>query len=163
MLRFLDRCRRCLELQRYRRNIGRALALHLRGEARRDGLTPDHIRCRLEIHWRARDIHPWDRQCALGEREALFAEQALTDTEVAVHRLFEQLPYIDVIELSVVEPASENPIAQGIVDRSTLNALRPGLKSVGMRLRELGIHYCFAAREKGVPNESEPAGQLCIR
>ena len=163
MLRFLDRCLRCLELRCYRRNISRALALHLRGEARRDGLTPDHIRCRLEIHWRARDIHPWDRQCALREREALFAEQALTDTEVAVHRLFEQLPYIDVIELSVVEPASENPIAQGIVDRSTLNALRPELKSVGMRLRELGIHYCLAARAKSVSNESDPAGQLCIR
>ena len=163
MWRVVDRFLRGIEFWRYRRNINRALALHLRGEVRRDGLTPNHIRCRLEIHWRARDIHPWDRRCTLYERESLFAEQALNDTEVVVHRLFQQLPYIDVIELSVVEPASENPIAQGIVDRSTLNALRPGLKSVGMRLRELGIHYCFAAREKGVPNESEPAGQLCIR
>ena len=46
---------------RYKRSIERALALHLRGEARRDGLSAIRMATHLDIEWRARDIHPWDR------------------------------------------------------------------------------------------------------
>ena len=116
MRRFANLCLRKIELWCYRRKIQRALALHLRGEVRIDGLAADHISCRLDIRWRARDIHPWDRQCPQCEREALFAEQALADIEAAIHGLFERLPYVDVGDLTVVEPASEKLIANGTVD-----------------------------------------------
>ncbi|HTT18720.1 MAG TPA: hypothetical protein VMG82_07240 [Candidatus Sulfotelmatobacter sp.] len=88
MWQFLARHLRKLDLWHYRRNVRQALALFRRGEVRRDGLTADYVCNRLEIRWRARDIHPWDRYPAQDEREALFAEQALTDTEAAVLRLF---------------------------------------------------------------------------
>jgi hypothetical protein len=152
-----------LNLRRYHRRIKRALALHLRGEARKDGLKVDNVSSRLEIRWRARDIHPWDRHLARYEREVMFAEQALTDTEAAVGRLFEKLPEIDVIELSVLEPTSETLIAAGTVHRSDLNTVRPRLLSVGMRLREVGVKYRFATSEKGDPTENVPVGDLCAR
>jgi hypothetical protein len=152
-----------LNLRLYRRRIYRALALNLRGEARKDGLTVDNVSSRLEIRWRARDIHPWDRHRARDEREVMFAEQALTDTEAAVDRLFERLPEIDVIELSVLEPTSEVLIATGTVHRSDLNAVRPHLLSVGMRLREVGIKYCFAISEKRDSTGNIPVGDLCAR
>jgi hypothetical protein len=139
---------RKLNLWCYRGEIVQALALYRRGEVRRDGLTADHVRSRLKIRWRARGIHPRDRYRARDEREALFVEQALTDTEAAVLRLFERLPQVDVIEVSILEPTSGALIATGTVHRSALNATRPPLLSVGMRLRELGIAYCFAARDK---------------
>src|SRR5271170_7443512 len=98
------------DLWRYHRRIKQALALHLRGEVRSDGLSLDNVCSHLEIRWRARDIHPWDRHLAKYEKEVMFAEQALADTEAAVVRLLERLPQIDVIDLSVVEPASETVI-----------------------------------------------------
>lgn len=138
-------------LWHYHRRIKKALALHLRGEARRDGLTVDNVSSHLEIRWRARDIHPWDRSLTTRyEREVMFAEQALADTEAAVSRLFEKLPEIDVIVLSVLEPKADILIAAGTVHRSEMNAARRDLMSVGMRLREVGITYHFAA-----PNERD--------
>jgi len=152
-----------LNFELYHRRIRRALALNLRGEARRDGLTVDKMSSRLEIRWRARDIHPWDRHLSTHEREVLFAEQALADTEAAVVRLFEKLPQIDVIDLSVVEPASEILIAAGTVHRSDLNAPRPRLLSVGMRLREVGITYCFALPGSSDFPQHAPTCDLCMR
>jgi hypothetical protein len=154
---------RKLDLWRYHRCIKQALALHLRGEARRDGLTVDNVSSRLEIRWRARDIHPWDRDLAKYEREVMFTEQALADTEAAVYRLFERLPQVDVIELSVLEPKSETQIATGTVHRSDLNAARPDLLSVGMRLREVGVTYRFAPPEKVDSTANIPMGDLCAR
>jgi hypothetical protein len=152
-----------LDLWRYHYTIKRALALHLRGEARRDGLTVDAVSSHLTIRWRARDIHPWDRHRPRYEREVMFAEQALTDTEAAVVRLFERLPEVDVIDLSVVEPASEILIAAGTVHRSDLSAPRPRLSSVGMRLREVGIRYCFALPGNSDFPEHAPTCDLCTR
>jgi hypothetical protein len=152
-----------LDLWHYHRRIKQALALHLRGEARRDGLTVDNVSSRLEIRWRARDIHPWDRHLPRYEREVMFAEQAMADTEAAVVRLFERLPEVEVIDLSVVEPASETLIAAGAVHRSDLNAPRPRLSSVGMRLREVGIRYCFALPGNSDFPEHAPTCDLCTR
>jgi hypothetical protein len=132
------------DLWRYHHRINQALALHLRGEVRRDGLTLDNACSHLEIRWRARDIHPWDRDLDKYEKELMFAEQALADTEAAVFRLFDKLPEVDVIELSVLEPESETLIAAGTVHRSDINATRSHLSSVGMRLREIGVKYHFA-------------------
>ena len=132
------------DLWRYHRRIKQALALHLRGEARNDGLTVDNVCSHLEIRWRARDIHPWDRHLAKYEKEVMFAEQVLLDTEAAVFRLFENLPEVDVLELRVLEPESETLIAAGIVHRSDISTTRCHLLSVGMRLREIGVQYHFA-------------------
>jgi len=139
-----------------------ALALYRRGEARNDGLTLDHVCSRLEITWLARNIHPWDRDCPRAESETLFAEQALADTEAAVWRIFESLPHIDVIELSVLEPTSGALIATGAVHRSASNAARSPLLSVGMRLRELGITYRLDARDRNPSNEKELDRELFV-
>jgi hypothetical protein len=162
MLLLLRRLRRKLDLWRYHRRIKRALALHLRGEARSDGLTVDNVSGHLEIRWRARDVHPWDRDLARYEREVVFAEQALADTEAAVLRLFDKLPEVDVIELSVLEPNSETLIAAGTVHRADLNVSGPRLLSVGMRLREVGVRYHFAAPD-GSAAANAPIGDLCPR
>jgi hypothetical protein len=163
MWQLLSRCAWKLGVRSYRRKIRQALALYGRSEVRRDGLAADHVCSRLEIRWRARDIHPWDRHCTRDEREALFIEQALADTEAAVLRLFERLPHIDVIELGVLEPTSEVLIVSGTVHRPAPNATRPPLLSVGMRLRELGITYRFAARDRRASNAHDVAGEFCVR
>jgi hypothetical protein len=152
-----------LDSWRYHHSIKKALALHSRGEVRTDGLAVDSVSSHLEIRWRARDIHPWDRHRDGYEKELLFADQALADTEAAVVRLFERLPQVDVIDLSVVEPASNILIAAGTVHRSDLSAPRPRLSSVGMRLREVGIRYCFALPGNSDFPEHAPTCDLCTR
>jgi hypothetical protein len=163
MLRLLKRCFCKVELLIYRNRVKDALALHRRGEVRRDGLKLDNVCNRLEIRWRARDVHPWDRDLPTYERESVFAEQTLADTEAAIVRLFERLPHVDVIEINVLEPTSKNLIAEGTVHRSDLNSARRCLLSVGMRLRELGMQYCFAAPEGRDSNAIASAGELCTR
>jgi hypothetical protein len=165
MWRLLERCLRRLDVWRFQHSVKDALALHRRGEVRSDGLTLDNLCNHLEIRWRARDIHPWDRDRNLSsnQRQAAFAEQALADTEAAIVRLFERLPHFDAIELSVLEPVSEELIAAGTVHRSDLSARRPYLLSVGMRLGEMGVRYNFAAPERRPSATIHPAGELCTR
>jgi hypothetical protein len=125
--------------KRYRRKIERALALHLRGEVRRDGLKLKKLSNRLEIEWWARDIHPWDCNDSPDRRAWLFFRQCLADTEAAVTRLFQALPQVDVIALTVLERNSESVILSGTVDRC---AAEPDAElSVGMRLWQRGIMY----------------------
>jgi hypothetical protein len=144
MWRFLETYCSKLKLWHCRRNLDRALALHLRGEVRRDGLTLKNVSNRLEIQWWARNIHPWDRDLPAETAASLFVEQTLADTEAAIFRLFRALPQVDVIELTVVGPQSETPIMSGRVHRSTLNTARRGLASIGMRLMDLGVSYHLA-------------------
>jgi hypothetical protein len=88
----------------------------------------DGVRSHLEIRWHAREIHPWDRDLLRGSRkQAAFSEQALVDTEAAISRLFERLPQVGIIELSVLEPYSETLIAAGTVHRTDLSARRAHL------------------------------------
>src|SRR5579864_776789 len=89
MLHFLKTLSRKLDGYRYKHDIERALALHLRGEVRSDGLNPTSLATHLEIEWRARDIHPWDRGLlSPAQRAAAFVKQSLADTEAAIYRLF---------------------------------------------------------------------------
>jgi hypothetical protein len=126
---------------RYRRNIERALALHLRGEVRRDGVKPLNSMTHLELEWRARDIHPWDRSLlSPAERAAAFVEQSLADTEAAIYRLFEALPQVDAITLRIFDQTSETLIISGTVTRPDKSA-RDEKLSIGMRLRYLGVTY----------------------
>lgn len=139
MRRLLANLTKKLNTLRYRRGIERALALHLRDEVRSDGLKLKKLTNRLEIEWCARDIHPWDRHDPPDERASLFVRQSLADTEAAVTRLFQELPQVDTIALTVVEPHSETVILAGTVDRC-VGEPDAGL-SVGMRLWQRGIKY----------------------
>ena len=114
-----------------RRAIQDALALHRRDEVRRDGLDLISASYRLEIEWRAREIHPWDRFTEPGEREVLFAEQSIADTDAALSRLFNELPEVEVIEFRVIRPGSLQPILAGTVERSA----RPGTLGISARTR----------------------------
>lgn len=130
-----------LDGYRYKRNIGCALALHHRGEVRTDGLIPVKIATRLEIEWRARDIHPWDRSIlSPAERATAFVRQSLADTEAAIQRLFKALPHVDVIDLKVHDRISESVIISGTVFRPAISTENEAL-SIGMRLMYLGLTY----------------------
>ncbi|MGP8246065.1 MAG: hypothetical protein ACLQVN_16290 [Bryobacteraceae bacterium] len=130
---------RRIDAARYRRAIERALALHLRGEVRNDGLKLKNVTTRLEIEWWARDIHPWDRDDPPQQRGSLFVRQSLADTEAAIARLFQALPQVDIIALTVLEPHSESVIMAGIAERSVVES--DAELSVGMRLWQRGIAY----------------------
>src|SRR5471030_1222940 len=120
MWQILKNCLHGLKLRMYRGRIGRVLARIGRGDVRRDGLRLNRICNRLEIQWRARDIHPWDRSLPLESSAAALVEQTLADTEAAIARLFEALPQVDVIDLTVLGPASETTVLAGTVHRSVL-------------------------------------------
>jgi hypothetical protein len=115
-----------------RKAIQDALALHHRGEVRRDGLTLTQASHHLEIEWRARDLHPWDRASEYGEREPLIAEQSIADTDAALSRLFKDLPEINVIRFRVTHPDSGRSILAGTVERS---ARAPSTRGVSARTR----------------------------
>ena len=156
MLHVLENALRKLDSYRYKRKIERALALYLRGEVRRDGLNLTRATAHLELEWRARDIHPWDRGfLSPAESAAAFVKQSLADTEAAVCRLFENLPQVDVITLRVLDPISDSSIISGTVSRADLLARNEHL-SIGMRLRYLGLTYqlsgslCEALDEGGL-------------
>src|ERR1700733_8305740 len=141
MLHVLKKLLRKLDGHRYRRDIDRALALHLRGEFRRDCLNPINLTTRLQIEWRARDIHPWDRGIlSPGQRAEAFVEQSLADTEAAIQRLFEALPQVDVIAVRVLDRTSDSVIISGTVSRLRASARDENL-SVGMQLLYLGLSY----------------------
>ena len=127
--------------RRYRRSIEHALALNLRGEVRNDGLTLAKAATSLEIEWYARDIHPWDRNRNLSavEKEHLFLDQCLADTEAAILRLLQLLPQVDSLNVRVLEPTSKATIIAGSIYRSTLET--NDRLSVGMRLRLSGVTF----------------------
>jgi len=139
---------RKLNSWKFRRSIDRSLALHLRGEVRSDGLTLLALRNGLDIRWRARAIHPWDRDLSAEVQSALFQDQVLADTEAVIFRLFQSLPQIDVIDLTVVDVASDGVILEGRVYRSVLQSVR-NLRSIRMRLQQLGVSYASPAGADG--------------
>lgn len=128
-----------LHRARYRRRIQWALDLHLRGEGRSDGLQLKKLNTQLEIEWWARDIHPWDREHPPDRNSFLFFRQTLADTEAAITRLFQALPKVDVITLTVFERHSQSVIMAGTVDRCTAESNTA--LSVGMRLWRSGVTY----------------------
>jgi len=133
-----------LEGSRFVWKVKRALALHTRSEARSDGLSLVRMCNRLEIQWRARGLHPWDRRLPPGDQETAFEEQLLEDTEAAITRLFRALPQVDVIDLSVLDQTTDDVLMSGTVCRSTLLQTRSP-QSVRMRLRQLGINLSFSS------------------
>ena len=157
MLPVLENVFRKLDGYRYKHKMENALALHLRGEVRRDGLNLTRATTHLEIEWRARDIHPWDRDLLSPvERAAAFVKQLLVDTEAAVCRLFEGLPQVDVITLRVLDEISDNPVISGTVSRADILARNERL-SIGMRLRYLGLTYQLAGSLYEALDEGGPS------
>jgi hypothetical protein len=141
MLQILEALFRKMDGRRYKRNIRRALALHLRGEVRADGLTPIRVATHFDIEWHARDVHPWDRGLlSPAQRAEAFVQQSLTDTEAAICRLFEALPQVDVLAVKVLDRRSESVIISGSVSRLDF-AARDEQLSMGMRLRYLGLVF----------------------
>jgi hypothetical protein len=132
-----------LQVHEERRRIGRVLECIGRGEVRSDVLRLDKVCHRLEIRWRARDIHEWDRDLPFERRASAFVEQTLADTEAVIAGLFESLPQVDVIELAVLEPESDRTMLAGTVGRSAAKH-RGRLLSIKMRLSELGVQYRLA-------------------
>jgi hypothetical protein len=131
---------------RHSRGIMRSLALHKRGEVRSDGLALVSACHRLEIWWRARGIHPWDWQMPEEARAAAFLEQSFIDTEAAIHRLFNALPQVNVLDIKVLAPQSDRVIFEGDVSRSILSDIEaPRPLSVRMRLKQLGIREHLAS------------------
>jgi hypothetical protein len=135
---------RKLIVTRKTKGINNALSLHRRGEGRRDGLTLTQASHRLEIEWRARDVHPWDRSSEPEERERLFTEQSIADADAALSRLFNELPEIDVIEFSVTHPDSHQRILAGTVERAARVPSRRGL-SPRTRLWHRGVSTTILA------------------
>ncbi len=165
MLHAMKTLLRKLDGNRYRRDVKRALALHLRGEVRSDGLNPINITTQLQIEWRARDVHPWDRALLpRAQRAAAFVEQALADTEATISRLFEALPQVDVISLRVLDRTSETVIISGTVSRIDA-AVRDESLSIGMRLLYLGLSYHSAGSlfEPLEDDRSEPVHQRTMK
>ena len=124
------------------RRIVKALALNKRPkEVRADGLSLSQSRNRLEIEWRARDVHPWDRDRGLPQSDVteLFAKQCLDDTGAAIERLFSELPEVEFIDFTVIDPKSSAPILHGSVDRSEANTAND--MSPGMKLKKFGATY----------------------
>lgn len=127
-------------LWRWRRRVIDSLALHRRGEARRDGLALVNIQEMLVISWRARPAHPWDWDLSEANREVAFIEQSLADTEAAIQRLFRAFPGAEVLDFKVLDVASDSVIIEGVVSRRDLIETEAvAHSSVRMRLRQLGI------------------------
>lgn len=120
ILQYLRLRYRSLGRGNFRRSIAAALGLHRRGEARRDGLSLVGAENLLRIRWRARLPHPWDRDFPQDQNPSAFNEQLLSDTEAAVGRLFEFLPQLDLVELTVLEPVSNNVLLAGTVSRRNI-------------------------------------------
>ncbi|MGA2408963.1 MAG: hypothetical protein ABSG46_01060 [Candidatus Binataceae bacterium] len=137
----IKRLLKARESRRMRDAVTKALALHLRGEARTDDLTLMDMSVRMQLQWRARDIHPWDRDLPPARAAKKLAKQCLSDAEAALERLFAACPDVDVIELSVIEPDPDGNrrVMFGTVRRDEFVQWHP--LSTDMRLRLVGVHY----------------------
>jgi hypothetical protein len=124
-----------------RRLLDSALGLHRRLEARADGLTLVDYSMKLIVRWRARNVHPWDRDLPDEQIAPRLVDQSLHDAEDAVERIFRAFPEASALELNVFEsdPASNRVIMSGLVIRSNLG--RSNAASIRMRLRMPGIEY----------------------
>jgi hypothetical protein len=124
----------------YRRRVEQSLKLEQRGGVKGDGLSLADLQHRMEVRWHARKVHPWDRHLPSEERRARFIEQALTDTETAIARLFESVPEVDLIDMKVMEPETDSILLSGEVSRYDFEHVRPS-PSVRMRLTEIGVSF----------------------
>jgi hypothetical protein len=126
---------------RFRRIVTKALALSPRGFVPDDVLVLRKLSARLQVEWRSRDLHPWDRDLPPRRRAERVRELTLDDTDAAIMRLFRTLPDVDGLEVRVFAPLpSDRIILAGVVAREDAFAAR-SMSSPGMRLRMMGVQY----------------------
>jgi hypothetical protein len=121
--------------------VSRSLALRPRGGVANDRLVLHKLCGQLQLEWRARAVHPWDRDLPPCRQVEAYFEQAVADTDLAIHRIFQRLPEIDVIEIRVLDTQDPTKIMlAGVVTRE--DALAADLSSSPkMRLKMMGIQY----------------------
>lgn len=138
--RFLRKRRARLWARWLRDSIDKALALN-RYDVRRDRLLLMAKSFRLTIAWRARRVHPWDRDLQEDKRAIRLVDQTFADTIAALEELFITLPEVDVIDLKVLEADEKKDgiLLMGSVSRSEFETWHPS--SIPMRLRLLGVSY----------------------
>ncbi len=138
--RFLRKRKARLWARWVRDSIDQALALS-RYDVRRDRLSLTGKSLRLAIAWRARRVHPWDRDLKEDKRAIRWVDQTFADTVAALEELFITLPEVDVIDLKVLEAdeKSDGILMMGSVSRSEFETWHPS--SIPMRLRLLGVSY----------------------
>lgn len=139
MRQYLSSIFRRWEAYLFQRRIGRALALQMRGEARKDGLTLYHVHAQLHVEWQARDVHPWDKALPAEGRATLFVKQTFADTDAALMRLFRTVPSAEIISLRVLRPRTGDIIMSGEVHRSSMALRRP--LSDRIWLGQLGVVF----------------------
>lgn len=145
VFRIVSQTSRWYSSEVFYRKIQRALALHWRGEARRDGLVLTAARTRLQVEWIAREVHPWDRDLPLPIAQRRFSEQCLDDTRAAIERLFNQFPMLDSIEICVKRNRSDPPLLSGTVSRRDLDLVN--FSSTTMTLHAFGLKFRLEDRE----------------
>jgi hypothetical protein len=138
--RFLRKRKARLWARWLRDSIDKALALN-RYDVRRDRLSLMATSFRLTIAWRARHVHPWDRDLKEDKRATRLVDQTFADTIAALEELFITLPEVDVIDLKVLEAdeKSDGILMSGSVSRNEFETWHPS--SIPMRLRLLGVSY----------------------
>ena len=121
--------------------VNRSLALRPRGGVVKDRLVLHKLSGQLQLEWHARAVHPWDRDLPASRQVEAYFEQAVADTDLAIPRIFQRLPEIDVIEIRVLDAQDPTKIMlAGVVTRE--DALSANLcHSPKMRLKMMGIQY----------------------
>jgi hypothetical protein len=129
------------ERRRLRGRVVRTLALKSRGAIFNDGLPLRKLANHLEVEWFAREPHPWDEDLPPERRAERFVVESLSDTIVAICRMFDRLPEIDTIRIRVLGPNDpDKTLLAGTVHRADLHTSRR-CPSPAMSLKLLGIEY----------------------
>lgn len=137
MFRVVQVCITKLASLTYRYCLRQGLTLPPRGGVRNDRLNISHVSQRLDVEWIARDIYPWDFDDTDAAKTVKFLEQFLADTEVAIDRIFQALPQINEIAVTVREPHAGVVIAAGTVERVPVE--KQAFSSPRMRLLARGL------------------------
>jgi hypothetical protein len=175
--------RESLNQIRVRRIVRKALALAPRGCVRNDVLMLHELRKfsgqELQLHWWARNVHPWDQTLSVARRCELFSQQALHDTESALIRLFQRLPDLKEVAFRVLDPGVPNRVIPGAHEQREEAPLErhefdpkvilagnverndvipePRSPSIKMRLLMMGVRFLMV----GGHLEPLAAGNLC--
>ena len=129
------------ERRRLRGRVVKTLALKSRGGIFNDGLPLRTLANHLEVEWFAREPHPWDKDLPPERKAERFVVESLSDTVVAICRMFDRLPEVDTIRIRVLEPNElHKTLLAGTVHRADLHASRR-CPSPAMSLKLLGIQY----------------------
>ena len=121
--------------------VNSSLSLCPRGGVVNDRLVLHKVSGQLQLEWRARAVHPWDRDLPTCRKLEAYFEQAVADTDLAIRRIFQRLLEIDVIEIRVLDTQDPTKIMlAGVVTRE--DALAADLSySPKMRLKMMGVQY----------------------